>query len=235
MNTESTQCFDLDTAVGEISRLSRVRLMNQKQIHGKFGAVADILTTLKLLGVESESFNSILDEFPVNVWVHDDNYKIVYGNRGFRENFGAFGNKTCHQCLMDRESVCNCCLSRQTLKSKSTERCKLCKRNNFGYDFNLFHTPVSSQDGRIFILKTSIYAKDLGALAEKHFSGTEARGSKKKIIVMCASCKRVKDQDNNWIAVDNTIFSCFNVRISHGICRECAVILYPTMDTRGLY
>jgi hypothetical protein len=235
VNAESTQCRDVDTAVGEISPLSRVRLMNQKQIHGKFGAVADILTTLKLLGVESESFNSMLDEFPVNVWVHDDNYTIVYENRSFRENFGAVQNKTCHQCLMHRDSVCSCCLSRQTFKNKDTEQCKLCKRNNFGYDFNLFHTPINWHDGRVCILKTSLYIEDLSMLAESSFSGTGNRGRKKKYIVMCASCKRIKDRDNNWIAVDNTFVSCFNVRISHGICRECAVILYPTLDIRGLH
>ena len=156
--------------------------MNHNQIHGKFGAVADIQTTLKLLGIESESFNGLLGELPVNLWVHDDNYKIVYGNSGFRENFGAFRNTTCHQCLMDRESVCSCCLSRQTFKSKNTERCKLCRRNNFGYDFNLFHTPISSWAGRRFVLKTSIYAKDVAVLAEEYFSGTEARGSKKNFI-----------------------------------------------------
>ena len=209
--------------------------MNQNQIHGKFGAVADILTTLELLGIESESFNTLLEELPVNLWIHDDNYTIVYVNSSFRENFGDFRNKTCHQCMMDKESVCSCCLSRQTLENENTGRCKLCKRSNSGFDLNLFHTPIRCRDGKVYILKTSCYVGDLTILAENCFSGLGNRGSKKKYVVMCASCKRIKDQDNNWIAVDNTIINYFNVRISHGICRECAVILYPTLDIKGLH
>ena len=111
--------------------------------------VTDILTTLKILGIDldTESFSSMLDELPVFLWVHDENNTIVYGNREFRENFGTCVKQKCHQCLMGKSEPCQCCLSRKAGRGEKTERCKLCKRRNNGYDINIFHTPITNKEG----------------------------------------------------------------------------------------
>jgi hypothetical protein len=212
----------------------RVYLMKANQTLEKIDEVADILTTLKLLGIDSESFNSMLDDLPIYLWVHDENHTIVYGNNSFKENFGALHKQTCHQCLMGEEKVCSCCPSRITSEEKKPERCKLCKRGKSGYDLNVFHTPITNKEGRKFVLKSSLHIKDLGVLAENHFSQTQDTKNRKTFLVMCASCKKVRDQHDNWVAVDNHIIELFDVRISHGICPECIKVLYPMLNVKDL-
>lgn len=131
-------------------------------------SVDDILTTLRVLGIEleTESFSSMLEEFPVVFWVHDENNNIVYGNREFRDNFSTCDEQKCHQCLMGSQKVCNCCLSYKALSSNGKERCKLCKRGNCGYDINIFHIPITNRNGQKYILKSSFHIKDPGILAE---------------------------------------------------------------------
>ena len=221
--------------VGGILPPLRLYLMKQIQSRKKIDDVADILTTLKLLGIESELFNKTLEELPVNLWVHDENYMIVYGNNSFKENYGDFQKQSCHQCLMGEKNICRCCPVMTLLEDEKNKQCKLCRRGNSGYDLNLSHTLITHPNGKKFVLKSGLFIKDFGILAENHFFKKQNRDWENIIIIMCASCKRVRDKDNNWIAVDNHIIDCFNVRISHSLCCECAGILYPTLDIRGLH
>lgn len=147
--------------------------MKPNQTEEKFDEVADILTTLILLEIDSESFNSILDELPVYLWMHDENHNIVYGNQGFKAKFGGCQKKTCYQSLMGEKEVCSCCLSQKTLENVKPERCNLCKRGTSGYDINMFHTPITYKDGQKLILKSSHHLKDLSVLVEKMLPATE--------------------------------------------------------------
>ena len=198
--------------------------------------VDDILTILRVLGIdlETESFSSMLDELPVFLWVHDENNTIVYGNREFRENFGTCVQQKCHQCLMGRQKTCNCCHSNETLNNNKTERCTFCKRRNSGYDINIFHTPINNNNGRKYILKSSFHIIDLGILAENLYQDKPDTERKEIFLVKCSSCSLVKDQNNEWISIDLNIVDYFNVRISHGICPDCADRLYPEWNKKNI-
>ena len=52
----------------------------------------------------------------------------------------------------------------------------------------------------------------------------------KGIIPICASCKKVRDDQGYWHQVENYIKRYATVDFSHGICPECARKLYPDMD-----
>lgn len=197
--------------------------------------VDNILTTLRVLGIdmETESFSSMLDELPVFLWVHDESNTIVYGNREFRENFGTCVKQKCHQCLMGKENACNCCLSREALHNDKTERCKLCKRRNSGYDINIFHTPITNRNSRKYILKSSFHINDLAILAENLYQGKPGTGHGENFLTMCSSCGLVRDKNNDWVVIDTNIIDYFNVRISHGICPGCADRLYPELNRKN--
>jgi len=44
--------------------------------------------------------------------------------------------------------------------------------------------------------------------------------------VVCVECKKMRDKEAGWVTVSPSELSLFAV-ISHGICRECAEVLYP--------
>ena len=59
----------------------------------------------------------------------------------------------------------------------------------------------------------------------------QEKGSSKDIISICASCKNVRGDDNNWKQVEEF----FNhVVFSHGICPDCCEKLYPDIDINDL-
>ena len=49
----------------------------------------------------------------------------------------------------------------------------------------------------------------------------------KEIIPICSNCKKVRNSDDYWSAVDNYFNSFFNLDFSHSICPECIAVLYP--------
>jgi len=210
--------------------------MKPNQTWENFDKIADVktLTTLRLLGINNVSFNSIQDDISLHLWIHDGNNIIVYENQSFTKNFGTCLKQKCHQCLMGEKTVCNCCLSKKSAGNKKSGWCRLCKRGTNGYDMNIFHTPTSNNNEHNFILHSSLHVTDLNIMAENLYPEMPPIDEEKKILVMCAACKRARDEKNNWVTVDSQILDYFMGRVSHGICPECVKILYPWMDTRDL-
>lgn len=47
------------------------------------------------------------------------------------------------------------------------------------------------------------------------------------LIPMCASCKKVRDSHDEWHTIEKFIQNMIEQDISHGLCPECAFVLYP--------
>ncbi|MDO8948744.1 MAG: hypothetical protein Q7U88_16565 [Desulfocapsaceae bacterium] len=205
---------------------------NQIQRCEEFDKVTTVeaLTTLRLLGIKSASYNTMLNELPVYLWIHDDRQKIVYGNRAFIENFPTCLQQPCHQCLMGEESPCSCCPSEKFQGNKTPERCNLCKRGKSGYDINIIHKPITHQNGEKFIFHSSRHITDLSILADNLYPEKQNTNEEQKFLIMCAACKRARDENNNWVTIDTHILNVFPDRISHGICPDCVRGLYPWME-----
>jgi PAS domain S-box-containing protein len=48
------------------------------------------------------------------------------------------------------------------------------------------------------------------------------------LMPICASCKKVRDQDGNWCDIDDYINKHINTQFSHGICPDCAKKYFPS-------
>jgi hypothetical protein len=48
-----------------------------------------------------------------------------------------------------------------------------------------------------------------------------------KIVIVCAGCRRVKDELGNWKSLNMTETKHTAVSVSHGLCLDCVVKLYP--------
>ena len=46
-------------------------------------------------------------------------------------------------------------------------------------------------------------------------------------IPICASCKRIRDDDGKWVSIEEYISDRSGVEFTHGICPECSEKLYP--------
>jgi hypothetical protein len=45
-------------------------------------------------------------------------------------------------------------------------------------------------------------------------------------MIICASCKRVKEADGKWVTIEEIIAHKSDLQLTHGICPECAQKLY---------
>ncbi len=54
------------------------------------------------------------------------------------------------------------------------------------------------------------------------------------LLPTCASCKKIKDIEGNWVQMESYIQKHSNARFSHGICPTCAKNLYPEVFTEFL-
>lgn len=52
----------------------------------------------------------------------------------------------------------------------------------------------------------------------------------KSFLVLCASCKRVMDGDEEWHDLDRYIQTHTDTTVSHGICADCVSKLYPELQ-----
>jgi hypothetical protein len=53
------------------------------------------------------------------------------------------------------------------------------------------------------------------------------------IIPICASCKKVRDDEGAWQQVESYIRSRSDAQFSHGICPECLDKMYPGLSERN--
>lgn len=47
------------------------------------------------------------------------------------------------------------------------------------------------------------------------------------LLPICASCKKIRDDHNDWIQIESYIKNHSDADFTHGVCPECAVKLYP--------
>ncbi|MBM3777578.1 MAG: hypothetical protein FJW23_04960 [Acidimicrobiia bacterium] len=53
------------------------------------------------------------------------------------------------------------------------------------------------------------------------------------LLAVCASCQRVRDEQGNWLNVEDYHASHADVQFTHGICGECLTRLYPEVADRA--
>ena len=49
------------------------------------------------------------------------------------------------------------------------------------------------------------------------------------LLPICAKCKRIRDKQNNWHEIEEYISDHSEADFSHGLCPECARVLYPDL------
>ena len=50
-----------------------------------------------------------------------------------------------------------------------------------------------------------------------------------RMVAICASCKKIHDENDHWSQIEDYFQAHFNFTFSHGICPECAKKLYPEL------
>lgn len=49
------------------------------------------------------------------------------------------------------------------------------------------------------------------------------------LLPICASCRRIRDEQGNWISIEGYVSARTELSFTHGVCPQCATHLYPGM------
>lgn len=107
---------------------------------------------------------------------------------------------------------------------KEIEKCY-----NLGIDF-FIRKPLSMVEV-CCIARRCIEVKRLKAEREKLIENLqkaqETINYLKAFLVICSSCKQVRDESGDWIDLDAYIRDNSDTQFSHGVCPQCMEMLYP--------
>jgi ActR/RegA family two-component response regulator len=64
----------------------------------------------------------------------------------------------------------------------------------------------------------------------RHHHGPDNISTSNRLLPMCSHCKKVRDEQGEWIQIEVFIEQHSRAKCSHSLCPECEGHLYPGMD-----
>jgi PleD family two-component response regulator len=98
--------------------------------------------------------------------------------------------------------------------------------------------PIESEEEAVGRVKTHLTLRLLQQEMEKKNSELQKALDEIKtlrgILPICASCKKIRNDEGSWQQIESYIAEHSDATFSHGICKECAIKLYPELvDENG--
>ena len=194
-----------------------------------------------LYGRKQRLFDATFNN-PVPTCVTDKNYTILMANKAYWAEFAPLPK---HQKTIK-------CYDHRPGKSCHTENCPLTQILNGAS--KCIHEPIKERDGVfqsfISIAKPLLDAKGkVVGIVESFLEITEKKKLEEErehlihelkeslaqvkllsgFIPICASCKKIRDDQGFWTQVESYIASHSEAQFSHSICPDCVKKLYPEL------
>ncbi|MBU0479612.1 MAG: hypothetical protein KKG47_00790 [Proteobacteria bacterium] len=183
------------------------------------------------LGLTAQELYESVNAIPVYLWIHNQDHKVVYHNQLVKEKFGNCLGRDCHTCLMGRHETCSCCKTSEILESRQPYKCHGCRRGGNGQVFDTFHTPLAQYKGSKYVLSLSVVSDNGQKIQNTQYPGNNKEVKEERTFCsMCSGCRKIKESENQWVNVEKYLSDNFNMQVSHGLCRPCAIRLYPKLD-----
>ncbi|MBU0682477.1 MAG: HAMP domain-containing protein [Proteobacteria bacterium] len=205
-----------------------------------FHDMATALTLSQRTLQENEArFRLLMDRLDALVYVADmDTYEVLFINEYTKKQFGDIIGKTCWQTIQkDQSGPCSFCTNKYLVDADGNpgEVYSSEFQNTVTGQWLFMHDrAIKWIDGRIVRLqiatditnrkKTEEEREQLIAQLE------EAAGKIKTLsgfLPICASCKRIRDDQGYWNQIESYIRDHSEAEFSHSICPGCAKKLYP--------
>lgn len=172
----------------------------------------------------------LCDAFPAPVLVVDEDVRIYAYNRAAEEIVGKEPRAVLErrggdvmECLRaestpggcGRSEECKECILRESVGKSLTEgsvvraRHRLLRKTKDGTEEIMLlvsASPIVFQDRRLSL----VVLEDISELTEL-----------RRLIPMCAVCKKVRTDDNYWVQLESYLSRHWEVAFSHGLCPEC--------------
>lgn len=184
------------------------------------------------------TFNS-----PIPTCVTDKNHTILMANESYWNEFGALPDHQnsikCHEHRQGKACHTENCPLTQIISGAVKYVCEPCKERPDGtlQHFIVTAKPLLDGKGQVFGVVESFQDITERKLleAEKERLIDELKKSLEQVqllsglIPICASCKKIRDDQGFWSQVETYIGKHSEAKFSHGICPDCIRKLYPEL------
>lgn len=111
-------------------------------------------TVATAVETERKRFYDVLEALPVYVCLLDEDYRMPFANRTFRESFKEPAGRRCYEFLFDRDTPCETCESYTVMKTRAPHHWFWTGPN--GRDYDIYDFPFTDTDGKFMILEMGI-------------------------------------------------------------------------------
>lgn len=206
---------------------------------GAFDVMADKLQQRNAqLQHAKKEWERTFDTVPDPVAIMDKEFRFVRVNEAMASRLGLTPKEAvgliCYEVIDQMTSPPDYCPFAKMLKIGG-ENFWIDYRDRLGGDFMVSVSPLFDIQGQlvggvrvardISQRKKALREKDklIGELQEALAQVKTLKG----FIPICANCKKIRDDEGFWKSVEKYISEHSEARFSHGICPDCASILYP--------
>jgi CheY-like chemotaxis protein len=102
------------------------------------------------------------------------------------------------------------------------------KTNPYGYIIKPYNNSELRLTIEIALVKHAA-AKEREKLIEALEKSLEEIKRLSGLLPICAQCKRIRDEQDNWHEIESYISNHSEADFSHGLCPDCARVLYPEL------
>lgn len=106
------------------------------------------------LAAEKKRFVDVLDVIPAYVVLLDEDYRVPFDNKFFRDRFGESHGRRCHDYLFNRETPCENCETYKVMKTWAPHRWEWTGPDGRNYD--IYDFPFIDTDGSKMILEMGL-------------------------------------------------------------------------------
>ncbi|HUU74682.1 MAG TPA: PAS domain S-box protein, partial [Methanoregulaceae archaeon] len=125
---------------------------------------ADLKNAFDALGAERHRLYDVLETLPVYVCLLDEDYRMPFANKYFRDTFGESRGRCCYEFLFDRNDPCDNCETYKVIWTRASHHWYWTGPN--GRDYDIYDFPFIDSDGSFLILEMGIDITDR-MIAEK--------------------------------------------------------------------
>jgi nitrogen fixation/metabolism regulation signal transduction histidine kinase len=195
---------------------------------------------------ENPLVRAILDGIPSMVFVVDEDVRILDANQAAVAALGQQASLVLRQLCGEALRCLNAAPRSQGCGT--TDACKECairqgaiEAAKTGSAYRRRHTMTMERSARLseahFIVTATPVVLDGQPRVIVVLDDVTEVVSLRRIVPMCANCKRIRDDREYWQRVETYLSAHTHLDFSHGVCPECERLLYPDLlppnDGRG--
>ena len=192
----------------------------------------------KRLEKSESQYRTITENIAEGVFTVDEQENFTYTNQAFCTMIGYPSNEILKKNLADISSKDSFGIIKQQTQARkkgltSRYEIQLLDKNMKPVHVELACSPILGDENKY--QGAIVVARDITKIMELkkkfHKFLVQKDTPSKNVLPICASCKSIRIEKNNWIPVEDYFT---NVVFSHGICPTCCNKLYPEFDFTDL-